>query len=189
MAIAKNSIIVTQVAKDGDTGVAGSIGATGISGSTIRQVKWVPGETYHNDPATVASPRYIDILLIFNTSGIVTDRYQCVSTYTSGTEETAPTGDGNDRWTKVNNMSALYTPLFVADNGDIVFLSSNQILIKDASGTIKAGISGAGSGASGYRFWAGAASPSSAHWYEMNLGKCMVQMLILQVSQCDVRYF
>jgi len=148
----------------------GTNGAEGIEGRAIRTVKWVPGETYHNDAPTASAPRYIDILLIFDASGAVTTRYQCVSTYTSGELETVPTGDGNAHWTKVNNMGPLYTPMFMADNGDITFLSSNQILVKKADGTVTAGVSGAGTGSTGYRFWAGSDVPGNAPFWVDELG-------------------
>ena len=148
-----------------------SLSDQSIPGQIIRQVKWVPGETYHNDDRSVAAPRYLDILLIFSSAGVLTARYMCKGTYTSEAEETAPSGSGNTHWSLMNNMAPLYTPVLMADTGEIIFLQSNRIVIQKADGTITAGLSGAGEGATGYRIWAGGANPATAKFRVTELGE------------------
>lgn len=163
--IAVGSITAYPAPKDGIS----IKGDTGLTGQTVMQVKWVPGATYYNEQT--GAFRRIDILITFTSTGAVAGRYQCNATYTSAVDELPPSGTGNSHWTRINTLDTLYTPLLVADTGEITFLSSNQLLIKKADGTITAGMSGAGTGATGYRFWAGAQSPSDAPFKVNELGE------------------
>ena len=157
---ATGSITIRRRPKDGTAGVPGQI---------IRQVYWRPGAMYHNDDETVPAPRYLDVLLVFDSNGILSKRFMCRQTYTSGVNDPEPTAT-TSYWQLLNNMTALYTPLLVADNGDIRFLQSHQILIQKANGVIDAGVSGHGDGANGIRFWAGDTNPASAPFHVDALG-------------------
>lgn len=165
--IAVGSITAYPAPKDGIS----IKGDTGLTGQTVMQVKWVPGSTYYNEQT--GAFRRIDILIIFTSTGAVAGRYQCNETYTSAVDELPPSGIGNAHWTRINTLDTLYTPLLVADTGEITFLSSNQILIKKADGTINAGMSGAGTGATGYRMWSGGISGDTAfnRWAEDGSGR------------------
>lgn len=162
------SVFMYPAPKDGRDGISIK-GDTGLTGQTVMQVKWVPGATYYNEQT--GAFRRIDILIIFTSTGAVAGRYQCNATYTSAVDELPPSGTGNAHWTRINTLDTLYTPLLVADTGEITFLSSNQILTKKADGTITAGMSGAGSDATGYRFWAGAQNPADAPFKVNELGE------------------
>lgn len=195
--IAIGSVVMLPAPKDGKDGLPGPAGAdgapgakgdTGLTGQTVMQVKWVPGSTYYNEQT--GAFRRVDILIVYNSSGAVVGRYQCNATYTSATDELPPSGTGNSHWTRINALDTLYTPLFIADNGEITFLSSNQILIKKPDGTITAGMSGAGSDATGYRFWAGAQSPADAPFKVNELGEVTAQKSIVKgVIQLPWRVF
>lgn len=166
MVVASASVAVIADGANGNNGVAGQI---------IRQVKWMPGQTYHNDDVAVPALRYLDILLIFNSAGALSGRYMCTGTYTAGESEVAPSGAGNTHWTQINTMSALYTPVLMSDMGEIVFLQSNRIVIQKADGTVTAGLSGAGSGATGYRIWAGGADPATAPFRVNEIGRVIAE--------------
>lgn len=185
--IAVGSITAYPAPKDGIDGISVK-GDTGLTGQTVMQVKWVPGATYYNEQT--GAFRRIDILITFTYTGAVAGRYQCNATYTSAVDELPPSGTGNAHWTRINTLDTLYTPLLVADTGEITFLSSNKVLIKKADGTINAGMSGSGAGATGYRFWAGEQNPADAPFKVNELGEATLQKSIVKgVIQLPWRVF
>ncbi len=79
-------------------------------------------------------------------------------------------------WEEMGQQSAMFISLLIAEYGRIEFGTTNEFLIEDGSGNIRAGISGVGGTASGsslggVRFWAGSASGSSAPYRVYDSGK------------------
>lgn len=138
----------------------GDKGDPGVAGQIVRQSEWMEGAIYHNDGEEITPARYLDVVLVYASNGVVS-RYVCKQTHTATTAN-APSPSGNAYWMLLSGDFPLYTPLLVAENGDIKFLQSNRILVYKPDGSVDAGLSGNGDGAGGIRFWAGSDTPASA---------------------------
>lgn len=149
----------------------GPQGKIGIPGQSIRQSEWQAGITFHNDGENVSGLRYLDIVHVRLSSGNIL-RYVCKTTH-SATVANKPTGttSSNSYWEYVSGDYPLYIPVLMSETGEIKFFQSNRILIMKENGTVTAGLSGAGEGATGIRFWAGGANPASAPYRVNEAGK------------------
>jgi len=137
----------------------------GIEGMINRVTEWNTNIEYHNDAALTTGIRFLDYAIITTTTGYTA--YQCLVTHTSS-ESNKPAN--TNYWKVINSLLPIFTPVILADNGVIRLLQSNQLLIQNDENTVTAGLSGAGSGSSGYRIWAGAVNPSAAPFSVNELG-------------------
>ena len=160
-----------NVVEDGQNGQDGQDGKQGLQGCVMRRSEWVIGQQYLNEEGvTEDRVRYIDVVGV-RATGVATGWrfFKCKSSHTS-TADNAPTTDGSP-WEEMSNVGAIYTALLLADDAKITFLSGNQIAIQKENGTVTAGVSGYGTGASGIRFWAGSETPGDAPFRVDETGK------------------
>lgn len=142
-------------------GQAGSNGARGLPGLTITRSEWCQGVEYRNDEEQEEGIRYLSIVLVKDRIAATGWRpYKCLKTHNSDLSN-AP---GNTTYWKelTQNIPSIFTPLIIADNAKLDFVSGNEIRILDANDKVTAGISGSGSGDTGIRFYAGSDNPQNA---------------------------
>jgi hypothetical protein len=148
---------------DTDTGTKaeGENGYDGKNGMIILRGEWGLNTQYRNDSESTEEIRYLSVAMVRDDN---TDSgwraYKCLQTHIS-TLSNAP---GNTSyWEEFPlNVATIFTSLIIAKDAKIEFLTNNEIRILDANNNVTAGVSGAGSGASGYRFWVGAATGADA---------------------------
>ena len=142
--------------------IPGTDGKQGLQGCVMRRSEWVIGQQYLNEEEVKEDRvRYIDVVGVRAKAAATGWRfYRCKVSHTSSAD-TAPTSD-TTHWEEMSNVGPIYTSLLLADDAKITFLSGNQIAIQKDDGTVTAGMSGAGTGTGGIRFWAGADKPSEA---------------------------
>lgn len=148
-------------AKFGKDGQAGSDGTQGLPGLTIIRSEWRQGVEYRNDEEQEGGIRYLSIVLVRDRIAATGWRpYKCLKTHNSDLSN-AP---GNITYWKelAQNIPSIFTPLIIADNAKLDFMSGNEIRILDANDKVTAGISGSGSGDTGIRFYAGSDNPQNA---------------------------
>lgn len=148
---------------DTDTGTkaAAEDGNDGKDGMIILRGEWGLNTQYRNDSESTEDIRYLSVAMVRdNNTDSGWRAYKCLQTHISSVSN-AP---GNiDYWEEFPlNVAAIFTSLIIAKDAKIEFLTNNEIRILDANNNVTAGISGAGSGASGYRFWVGAENGASA---------------------------
>lgn len=160
----------------------GKDGTNGLDGCIQRVSVWASGTEYHNDEALTSGTRYLDVVLVENTStnnAIGYDVYKCVKTHTSSDSNMPPNTTYWDEFDTV--YSSIYSSLILAKNAYIKFGTGNQFVITkteyvtDEDGNdvfnedgslatetvVTAGLSGSTSG-SKIRIWAGSSDPDSA---------------------------
>lgn len=105
--------------KDGQTG------GTGKAGLTFRETEWASGVYFRNDVDLDTSPRYLDIVIVYNSSGGLTtplgvkfDIYEAKAAH-NGVVSAADNKPGSGvswstYWQQVNQMLPIYTPLLLA---------------------------------------------------------------------------
>lgn len=155
-------------------GQAGSDGIQGLPGLTILRSEWHPGVEYRNDEAQADGIRYLSIALVKDRIAATGWRpYKCLQTHISD-DDNKP---GNTTyWEELaQNVPSIYTPLVIADNAKIDFLSGNEIRILDADNNVTAGVSGSGSGEKGIRFYAGSDNPQNAPFRVNEKGKVIAR--------------
>lgn len=140
-------------------------GAQGLQGMLVRQTEHAIGFEYRNDENLTSAPRYLDVVTSY-ISGVFRI-FKCKITHTS-TSSTQP--PNTTYWEEFNQTSPIYTSLILSTNAVIRFLQGNQAVMQKADGTVTAGMSGAGSGATGIRFWAGGPTPGTAPYRVNELG-------------------
>lgn len=112
----------------------GKDGADGKQGCIMRRTEWAEGFEYHNDSnaTSIANP-VIDVVVILATDGTWT-AWECKQTHISSASN-KPSGSGNSYWTKLNNMTPIYTPFIMADNGVIRIMQSQKIAVEGTNTT------------------------------------------------------
>lgn len=160
MATAQGRTTIRRKPRQGDPGIAGCI---------HRQTVWAAGIEYRNDEAETTGTRFLDIVLVM--TGVNTfNAFKCIKTHisTAAHLNTSTNVLSATYWQPFNQMLPVYTPFLLAPNAKISFLSGNEIQIMGANGTtVKALISGNGTGSSGIRFAAGVdiSNLLSSKWY------------------------
>lgn len=158
MATAQGRTTIRRKPRQGDPGIAGCV---------YRETEWAEGFEYRNDEAETVGTRYLDVVTVIVDRNV--HRYKCLKTHTS-TLANKPANDVTTQlWLSFNNTNVpFYTPFLISPNAKITFLSGNEIQIMGANGTtVKALISGNGTGSSGIRFAAGVdiSNLLSSKWY------------------------
>ena len=143
-------------------------GAQGLQGCIVRITQWASGVNYRNDEALTSGERYID--LVVHRISNVNRRFKAKATHNGVTSSSSNQPTNTTYWEELNQMAPIYTPLILADYAVIEFFQGHEIKIMKADGTVTAGFSGAGTGASGIRFWAGGATPGTAPYRVDELG-------------------
>lgn len=148
---------------DGKPGEDGKDGVQGIQGCIIRDSEWTTGVTYRNDESLTSGTRYIDIVMVRNNSAVDGwDVYKCIKTHTSSSSITYA---NTTYWTELSNVGPIYTSLIIANNASLAFVQGNELLIKDSSNNVVAGLTGGSSkeaGTTPIRIWAGGEVPGNA---------------------------
>lgn len=148
---------------DGKPGEDGKDGVQGIQGCIIRDSEWATGVTYRNDESLTSGTRYIDIVMVRNNSAVDGwDVYKCIKTHTSSSSITYT---NTTYWTELSNVGPIYTSLIIAKNASLNFVQGNELLIKDSSNNVVAGLTGGSSkeaGTTPIRIWAGGKVPGNA---------------------------
>ena len=148
---------------DGKPGEDGKDGVQGIQGCIIRDSEWTTGVTYRNDESLTNGTRYIDIVMVRNNSAVDGwDVYKCIKTHTSSSSITYT---NTTYWTELSNVGPIYTSLIIAKNASLNFVQGNELLIKDSSNNVVAGLTGGSSkeaGTTPIRIWAGGKVPGNA---------------------------
>lgn len=177
---------------DGQDGQDGSDGGQGLPGLTILRSEWHPGIEYRNDEAQTDGLRYLSIVLVKDRVAATGWRpYKCLQTHIS---DDANMPGNTAYWEELaQNIPSIYTPLVIADNAKIDFLTGNEIRILDANNKVTAGVSGSGSGETGIRFYAGSADSQNAPFRVDENGKViakngefkgMIEALGISMSDC-----
>lgn len=135
-------------------------GAQGLQGCIVRITQWAADVNYRNDSALTSGERYIDIVV--HRISNVTRRFKAKAAHNGVTSSSSNQPDNSTYWEELNTLSPIYTPLILADYAVIEFFQGHEIKIMKTDGTVGAGVSGAGSGTTGVRFWAGGATPGEA---------------------------
>lgn len=136
-------------------------GQAGTGGFTVLRFEWTLGIEWRRDPEDTEGTRYLYVALIRDNSLDSGWRaYECLKTH----ESTIANAPGNTEfWREFDiNTSAIIAQLILAKNARIDFLSNNELRVIDENDRVTAAISGSGSGATGYRFWAGAENGTDA---------------------------
>lgn len=149
--------------KPGEDGKDGKDGVQGIQGCIIRSSEWKTGVTYRNDESLTSGTRYIDIVMVRNNNAVDGwDVYKCIKTHTSSSSITYT---NTTYWTELSNVGPIYTSLIIAKNASLNFVQGNELLIKDSSNNVVAGLTGGSSkeaGTTPIRIWAGGKVPGNA---------------------------
>lgn len=140
-------------------------GAQGLQGALVRTTEHAIGFEYRNDLALTSAPRYLDVVTMYISN--VARMFKCKITHTSSSATQPP---NTTYWEEFNQTAPIYTSLILATNAVIRFLQGNQMVMQKADGTVTAGMSGAGSGATGIRMWAGGDVPGLAPFRVNELG-------------------
>ena len=135
-------------------------GAQGLQGCIVRITQWAKDVNYRNDSALTSGERYIDIVV--HRISNVTRRFKAKAAHNGVTSSSSNQPNNSTYWEELNTLSPIYTPLILADYAVIEFFQGHEIKIMKTDGTVGAGVSGAGSGTTGVRFWAGGATPGEA---------------------------
>ena len=141
-------------------------GAQGLQGALVRTTEHAIGFEYRNDLNLTSAPRYLDVVTMYISN--VARMFKCKITHTSSSATQPP---NTTYWEEFNQTAPIYTSLILATNAVIRFLQGNQMVMQKADGTVTAGMSGAGSGATGIRMWAGGDVPGLAPFRVNELGK------------------
>jgi hypothetical protein len=80
--------------------------------------------------------------------------YMCLKTHVSSSSLTYT---DTTCWKLMTNMPPIYTPFIMAENSDVNFSQTNQLLVRNPDNSVNAGLGGGD-----YPFWAGGATPSTA---------------------------
>ena len=140
-------------------------GAQGLQGALVRTTEHAIGFEYRNDLNLTSAPRYLDVVTMYISN--VARMFKCKITHTSSSATQPP---NTTYWEEFNQTAPIYTSLILATNAVIRFLQGNQMVMQKADGTVTAGMSGAGSGATGIRMWAGGSVPGLAPFRVNELG-------------------
>lgn len=140
-------------------------GAQGLQGALVRTTEHAIGFEYRNDLELASAPRYLDVVTMYISN--VARMFKCKITHTSSSATQPP---NTTYWEEFNQTAPIYTSLILATNAVIRFLQGNQMVMQKADGTVTAGMSGAGSGATGIRMWAGGDVPGLAPFRVNELG-------------------
>lgn len=140
-------------------------GAQGLQGALVRTTEHAIGFEYRNDLDLASAPRYLDVVTMYINN--VARMFKCKVTHVSSSGTQPP---NTTYWEEFNQTAPIYTSLILATNAVIRFLQGNQIVMQKADGTVTAGMSGAGSGATGIRMWAGGDVPGIAPFRVNELG-------------------
>lgn len=140
-------------------------GAQGLQGALVRTTEHAIGFEYRNDLDLTSAPRYLDVVTMYISN--VARMFKCKITHTSSSATQPP---NTTYWEEFNQTAPIYTSLILATNAVIRFLQGNQMVMQKADGTVTAGMSGAGSGATGIRMWAGGSVPGLAPFRVNELG-------------------
>ena len=135
-------------------------GAQGLQGCIVRITQWASGVNYRNDESLTSGERYID--LVVHRISNVTRRFKAKAAHNGVTSSSSNQPPNTTYWEELNTLAPIYTPLILADYAVIEMFQGHEIKIMKPDGTVTAGVSGAGSGTSGVRFWAGGATPGTA---------------------------
>ena len=162
-------------------------GAQGLQGCIVRITQWAHGVYYRNDTELTTTPRYLDVVMIPNSSGIFTapngekyNLYEAKAAHNGVVSSTSNMPSNTTYWTAINEMLPIYTPLLLAENAVFRFGQSQQLLIQKADGTVTAGCVGLGSGVEGIRFFAGDPSPSTAPFRVNELGQLVATDALIE---------
>lgn len=166
MASAQGRTTIRRKPRQGDPGIAGCI---------HRQTVWAAGIEYRNDEAETTGTRFLDIVLVM-TGVNAFNAFKCIKTHIAEASDLNTSTNvltNTTRWQPFNSLLPVYTPFLLAPNAKITFLSGNEIQIMNADGTtVKALISGNGTGSNGIRFAAGInlSNLLLSKWYVDELG-------------------
>lgn len=144
-------------------------GIQGLQGCIVRVTQWASGVNYRNDEALTSGERYID--LVVHRISNVNRRFKAKATHNGVTSSSSNQPPNTTYWEELNQMAPIYTPLILADYAVIEFFQGHEIKIMKADGTVTAGFSGAGIGASGIRIFCGGPTPGTAPFRVNELGQ------------------
>lgn len=150
-------------------------GAQGLQGALVRTTEHAIGFEYRNDLDLTSAPRYLDVVTMYISN--VARMFKCKITHTSSSATQPP---NTTYWEEFNQTAPIYTSLILATNAVIRFLQGNQMVMQKADGTVTAGMSGAGSGATGIRMWAGGSVPGLAPFRVNELGSVYMEDAIVR---------
>lgn len=141
-----------------------------LSGMIVLRSEWAIGVEYHNDENSTDKIRYLSVALVRDATVETGWRaYRCKVTHISDIMNVPP---NSIYWEEFpSNMASIFTSIILATNSNIILTPTNELRIIDSLGNVTAGLSGAGTGATGYRFWSGAEFPADADFSVDELGK------------------